>query len=185
METNGLMLTRYISRWWIILLRGLSAIALGLLTIFWPAITLTIVIYFIAFYLIIDGALAAYSGLTHRTEIKWWGWLTAEGFAGIVVGIISLIWPQLTALALLYLVAFWALMSGISELISASHFRKHVKGEWLMVISGLLSIAFGIILILWPGGGLLALTWLIGLYALIFGIILSMLSFRVRRLQER
>ena len=179
------MLTRFIEKWWIILLRGLSAIVLGLLTFFWPAITLTIIIYFIAFYLIIDGALAAYSGLTHHAEIKWWGWLAAEGFAGIVVGIISLIWPRLTAIALLYLVAFWAIMSGISELISASHFRKHVEGEWLMVISGLLSLALGIVLIIWPGSGLLALTWLIGIYAFFFGITLTILSFRVRMLQER
>lgn len=103
-----------------------------------------------------------------------------EGLAGIVVGIMTLVWPSITALTLLYLIAAWAVITGVMEIVAAIQLRRVIEGEWMMVLSGIASIIFGIILFIFPGEGALGLTWLIGIYAIIFGVMLIVLAFRLR-----
>ena len=104
----------------------------------------------------------------------------AEGALGILAGLITFFWPGITALALLYVIAFWAIFTGVLEVVMAISLRREIENEWLMVLSGVLSVLFGLILAVLPGVGLLSLVWLVGIYALVFGIVLIVLGFRVR-----
>jgi uncharacterized membrane protein HdeD (DUF308 family) len=103
----------------------------------------------------------------------------------VVLGVIAFIWPGITALTLLYVIAFWAITSGIFEIVAAIELRKVITNEWFLALSGVLSIIFGVLLILFPGSGALALVWLIGSYSIVFGVILLMLAFRLRSHHQR
>ena len=108
-----------------------------------------------------------------------------EGIAGIAIGIISIIWPGITALALLYFIAAWAIITGIFEIMAAVELRQEITNEWFLAISGALSVVFGLLLLLLPGAGALAVIWLIGAYALLFGVLLIVLAFQLRAWGER
>jgi uncharacterized membrane protein HdeD (DUF308 family) len=105
-----------------------------------------------------------------------------EGLAGIIIGVLTLFWPGATALALLYFIAAWALVTGIFEIVAAIQLRRLITNEWLMILSGILSIVFAVLLVLFPGAGALSLMWLIGAYAILFGILLISFAFRLRGL---
>jgi uncharacterized membrane protein HdeD (DUF308 family) len=108
--------------------------------------------------------------------------LLAEGVLGVLVGLITFFWPSLTAFALLYMIAFWTIFTGILKVVMSVSLRREIESEWLMALSGVLSVLFGLILVGLPGVGLLSLVWLVGIYALVFGIALIALGFRMRGL---
>lgn len=170
-------------KWWIWLIRGAAGILLGGLALAWPGITLTVLVLFLGVYLLIDGVFTAIAAISHRREVSHWWVVLLEGLAGVLIGIITLLWPQITAMALLYLVAFWALFTGILEIIAAGKLRKEIIGEWLMVLSGILSIAFAVLIVIWPRIGLLTLTYIIAFYVILFGVALIALALRVRKAQ--
>jgi uncharacterized membrane protein HdeD (DUF308 family) len=114
-----------------------------------------------------------------------WGWLVLEGLLGIGAGIVALVWPGITALALLWVIAFWAVLTGVLEIVAAVRLRRVLDNEWLLVVAGTLSIIFGLILMIWPGSGAIGLVWLIGIYAIAFGIVLGGLALRLRGLGRR
>lgn len=131
-------------------------------------------------YALVDGVFGVINGISSYGERERWWVILLEGLAGIVVGIMTLVWPGITALTLLYLIAAWAVITGVMEIVAAIQLRRAIEGEWMMVLSGIASIIFGIILFIFPGEGALGLTWLIGIYAIIFGVTLIVLAFRLR-----
>ncbi|EAW43134.1 hypothetical protein N9414_00080 [Nodularia spumigena CCY9414] len=172
--------TRLARNWWTVALRGAIAIIFGLAALFWPDITLTALIFIFAAFVLVSGVLLAIAafrdGLTHTH-----GWLMLlEGAIGIAVGIMAFIWPGITALVLLYLIAAWAIVTGVLEIIAAIQVRKEIQNEWLLAIAGIASVLFGVLLLVWPLAGALAILWIIGAYAIIFGILLLILAFRLR-----
>ena len=115
---------------------------------------------------------------------KWWA-LVLRGLFAVLFGIIALAWPGITALVLLYLIAAWAFVTGIFEIVAAIRLREEIRGEWLLALSGILSVLFGLALVIWPGAGALALIWVIGAYAIAFGALLIALGFRLRSWSRR
>lgn len=166
--------------WWALALRGLFAIIFGLIALINPGLTLLALIYLFGAYSLVDGIFAVAAAVRAAEAHNRWGWLLVEGIAGILTGIIAFAVPGITAIVLLYLIAAWALVTGVLELIAGFHLRGHVANEWLLLLSGAASIIFGVLLIVQPGAGALALLWLIGLYALLFGVLVLILAFRLR-----
>jgi uncharacterized membrane protein HdeD (DUF308 family) len=165
--------------WWALLLRGIAAVLFGLAALFWPNETLWVLIGFFGAYALVSGVFAIAAGIADSTR-RWL--LITEGVLGVVAGLIAFFWPGPTALMLLYVIAGWAIFTGVLQIITAISLRREIDNEWLMILSGALSVLFGILLAVLPGVGLLSLTRLIGIYALIFGVAYIVLSFRVRRL---
>src|ERR687889_80253 len=163
--------------WWALLLRGIAAVLFGLAALFWPDETLWVLIVFFGAYALVGGIFSIVAGMADATR-RWL--LLTEGGLGVVAGLIAFFWPGLTALVLLYVIAGWAIFTGVLEIVTAISLRREIDNEWMMILGGALSVLFGLILAFLPGVGLLSLTWLIGLYALIFGIAFLVLGFRVR-----
>lgn len=166
--------------WWLFLLRGIFAILLGLMALFIPGAALTGLIIFLGAYMFIDGIFSIIAAITERKTNSNWVWLLVTGLFGIIVGIITFYHPFATAAALVYLVAFWALVIGIAEIVWAIRLRKVIQGEGWYILAGILSILFSLMVIFNPIAGALTLTLLFGIYALIIGIMLIALAFRLR-----
>jgi uncharacterized membrane protein HdeD (DUF308 family) len=166
--------------WWVLALRGLVAVLFGLAALFWPSLVLVVLIVLFGLYALVDGVLAVIAAFRSSGRGMRRSLLLIEGAIGILFGIFALFWPGLTALTLLYIIAFWVILSGIARIVMAIMLRRDIENEWSMALSGVLSVVLGIILLLLPGAGLLAYTWLIGLLALALGIALIYYAFRVR-----
>jgi uncharacterized membrane protein HdeD (DUF308 family) len=166
--------------WWALALRGVAAIVFGLLAFILPGITLTALILLFSAYMLVDGVFAIVAAVrAEERDTRWW-LLLAEGVLGVLAGIVAFVWPGLTALALLYLVAAWSIITGILQIVGAIRLRREIEGEWALILGGVLSVIFGVLLAVLPGPGILALLWLIGAYALVSGVLLIILAFRVR-----
>jgi uncharacterized membrane protein HdeD (DUF308 family) len=168
-------------RWTALLVRGLIAIALGLLVWLRPGITLSLFVVFFGLWALIDGIVTAWLAFEDRPQ-RSWGWMLLDGVIGIVIGVVALARPHATALALLFLIGSWAILRGILEIVVAIALRRELKGEWRLLIAGVLSIVFGAIVFSNPGAGLLAVLWIIGMYAVLYGIMLVSLAFKARSL---
>lgn len=169
-----------IRNWWALALRGAAAVIFGLIAFAFPGLTLTVLVLFFAAYLLIDGILALVAGLRAAEHHERWGALVLEGVLDLVAGALVVMWPGMTLLVFIYLAAFWALVSGIALLVAAFRLQRQ-QGEWLMILAGVLSVAWGILVALFPIAGVLVWAWWIGAYALIFGIAMLILAFRLRR----
>jgi uncharacterized membrane protein HdeD (DUF308 family) len=167
--------------WWSFLLRGALATLFGLIAIFLPGITLEVMTIFLGAFLVVDGLVSFYVSLKGRGRGLNWGVLLLEGLLGIAVGVFTLIWPGITVLAIVLLVAFWAMVTGVLEIIAAVSLRNEIEGEWLLGLSGILSILFSVILFVNPGIGAVTLIWLIGIYAIVFGVAMIFLGLRLRK----
>jgi uncharacterized membrane protein HdeD (DUF308 family) len=166
--------------WWVLALRGLVAILFGLAALVWPGLILAVLIVLFGAYAFVDGILAVIAAFRSSGRGMRRPLLLIEGAIGILFGILALFWPGLTALALLYMIAFWAIFSGVARIVMAIMLRREIENEWSIALSGVLSVILGIVLLLLPGAGLLAYTWLIGLLVLAVGIALIYYAFRVR-----
>jgi uncharacterized membrane protein HdeD (DUF308 family) len=166
--------------WWLVLLRGLAGVVFGLATLFAPNISLIALVLVFGAYALVDGILAIISALRrHGAGTRWW-LLLLEGLAGVAAGVVTVFWPAITTIALLYIIAGWALLTGLFELAAAIRLRKVISGEWLLALSGIASIALAVLLALFPEAGALALVLWIGAFALVFGVLLIALAFRLR-----
>jgi uncharacterized membrane protein HdeD (DUF308 family) len=163
-------------RWWILLVRGIVAIVFGLLAFAWPGLTIIILTTLFAVYALVDGVFALIIGV----HARWW-LLALLGVLGILAGLFAFFYPGLTALTLLLIIAAWAIVRGIFEIAAAIQLRKVIANETALIIAGVCSVIFGIILFARPAIGVLAVVWIIGAYALIIGIFLIVLAFRVKR----
>jgi uncharacterized membrane protein HdeD (DUF308 family) len=168
------------AHWWSFLLRGIAAILFGIMTFAVPGITLTVLIVLFGAYALVDGVFSIISAFRGDTYRRWWS-LALEGVVSLAAGLITFFYPGLTAVALLYLIAFWAIVTGAFEIASAIRLRKVITGEGWLIVSGVLSVAFGLLLAAFPGAGALALVMWIGVYAVIFGAFMIALSLRLRR----
>ena len=171
------MLHTLAANWWALALRGLVAVLFGLLTFFLPGMTLAILVILFGAYALVDGIFNVVAFF--RVASHHWA-LLVEGVLGIIAGVITFAWPAITAIVLLYLIAFWAIFTGIFEIIAGIRLRKVITNEWLLLVMGVLSLLFGVLILFAPGVGALAIVLWIGAYALVFGIFLLALAFRLR-----
>ena len=168
--------------WWLLLLRGLVAIVFALLTWAQPGVSLAALVLVFGIYVLADGLLGVWSAIAKRRDNRHWWLLLLWGLVGIVVGVMTFIMPGITGLVLLMYIAAWAMITGVLQIVGAIRLRKEIKGEWLMILSGLVSVAFGVLLFLQPGAGALAVAWIIAAYAFILGVLMVLLAFKVRKL---
>ena len=167
--------------WWSLLLRGILAILFGVLAIFWPGLTLEVLILFFGAYALVDGVFSGAAAIAHRKhDSTWWLFLLA-GLAGAVLGVLTFLLPGLTALVLVYLIASRALIVGLIEIVYAFALRREIRDEWFYILNGVFSILFGIVLFVLPGVGALALVSVIGAFAILIGVLLLLVAFRLRK----
>lgn len=168
-------------RWWVLLLRGIIAVLFSVMIWMQPKISLAALVILFGAFALADGILGVWTALASRKDRDNWWVLMLWGLVGIGIGILTFVAPAITALALLFYIAIWAIVTGVLEVITAVKLRKEIEGEWLLGLAGVVGILFGILLIARPGIGVLAVLWLIAAYSLILGILLIILSFRVRK----
>jgi uncharacterized membrane protein HdeD (DUF308 family) len=170
--------------WWLLALRGLAGIGLAFVAVVWPLLTLESLLLGFGIYLAVDGAFAIYAGMIrHDHGYALWP-LVVEGALGIVFAAVILAFPDPMALALWYLIAVWALATGGFEILAAVRLRRHYDGEPLLAGAGLASLLFGFIMVIWPRDAMIALSWLVGVYAAVFGVIMLVFAARLRRLVD-
>jgi uncharacterized membrane protein HdeD (DUF308 family) len=170
-------LSRY---WWLILLRGIAAIIFGVLAFIWPGITLVTLVLFWGAFALVDGVLAlAHAIMGGNMGSRWW--LALIGIAGIAAGIVTFMWPGVTALVLLIFIATWAIVLGVFQIIGAIRLRKEIDNEWTLGLGGLLSVLFGVVMLVAPGAGALGLIWAIGSFAVVFGVLMVMAAFKLKK----
>jgi uncharacterized membrane protein HdeD (DUF308 family) len=166
--------------WWLVALRGLVAVLFGVLALVWPGVTMITLVWLFGAFALVNGILSLIFAAKAPRGYPRMGSLILGGLLGILAGLLAFVMPAITGLGLLLLIAAWAIVTGIMELIAAIRLRKIITNEWLLVLTGVLSIVFGVLLILMPAAGALALVWWIGIWALVFGILLMVVAFRMR-----
>lgn len=171
--------------WWVLALRGALAVLFGAVVFLTPGIALSALIALIGAYMLVDGVFSIVNGVRDRTTNRNWWVLLLEGVVGIIAGVLTFIWPGVTAVIVLYLVAGWAVVTGVFEILAAIRLREEIEGEIWLGLSGLVSIVFGVVLVLFPGTGILSLLLFVGAYAVVFGIIMIVLAFRLRGMGDQ
>jgi len=167
--------------WWLVLLRGIAAILFGILALAWPQVTLVSLVLLWGAWALIDGVTALIAGWNAKDGGKPMWQIVLVGVVGIAAGVLTFAMPGVTAIALLVMIAVWAIVSGVLEIVAAIRLRKEIANEWMLILSGALSVAFGALMIISPGAGALAVLWLIGSFAIAFGVLLVILAFRLRK----
>ncbi len=163
------------------LFRGIAAVLFGIVALVWPKMTLSALVFVFGLFAVISGITAMVAAL-RNTEFPGWGWLLGEGILGILAGVVALAWPGITALAFLYLLAAWAILTGILEVIAPLAYPMSGGRAVLSALAGVLSIVFGVLIAAQPSSGLLAVVWLIGVYAIVFGVMYIVTYFQSRSL---
>jgi len=170
--------------WWMLALRGVIALLFGILTFVWPGLTLLWLVALFAAYALLGGVVSVIGAVRHRqSDEKWW-LILLLGLVSIAAGVIAVVYPDLTALMLVLVMGANALITGVLDIAVVIRLRKAMRGEWLLILSGIASIVFGVLVFLFPGAGALALVWLISAYAIVTGVLLLALAFRIRALAK-
>jgi uncharacterized membrane protein HdeD (DUF308 family) len=174
--------------WWALALRGVIAILFGIAALMLPGVMLWALVVLFGAYALVDGIFAVVESFGREARRdgggrRWWA-LLLEGLVGIAIGVMTFVWPRLTAMGLLYLIAFWATITGALEVITAVRLRHEIRGEWLMALIGILSMALGFLLVAFPVAGALSLMWMIGAYAVAAGVLMILLAFKLRSLRQ-
>jgi uncharacterized membrane protein HdeD (DUF308 family) len=165
--------------WWMLALRGVAALLFGILAIMWPDITLLVLVAMFAFYALFTGGVSIGAALKNRQEKGWWLVLLI-GLIGIAAGVSAIFYPAVTALVLVLLMGANALVTGVLDIIIAIRLRKAIRNEWMLALSGVISMVFGTLVLLYPGAGALAMVWLVSFYAVLTGVLLLALAIRMR-----
>lgn len=175
------MLDRFARNWWVFALQGAVAVIFGILALIWPGLTLTTLLLLFGSYVLVDGVLSVFAGIgEYQRNHRWWA-SVVRGLAGIAIGVATFFWPGVTALVLLTIIAAWAIVTGVLEIVAGIQLRNAIENEWLIVFGGVLSVVFGLLLVAFPGSGALAVVWLIAAFAIVFGFTLIAMAFRLRR----
>jgi len=166
--------------WWLLLLRGIAAIVFGMLAFVWPGLTLVTLVLFYGAFALVDGVIALVAAFTGGAKPLPTWWLVVVGLLGIAAGIATFVMPGITAILLVLFMGVWALVHGIFEIIGAIQLRKEIDNEWMLILSGVVSVLFGIIVLIAPGAGALGLIWAIAAYSIVFGISFVALALRLK-----
>ena len=166
--------------WWALVIRGIAGIIFGIIAFAWPGITLAALVLLFGAYALIDGVACLVAAVRAVKSHERWGSLTLEGVAGIVAAVVTVLWPAITALSLIFVIAAWAIITGVFEIVAAVRLRKLIQGEWLLALSGIASLIFGVLIAIAPLAGALVIAIWVGAYALVFGFLMVALGFRVR-----
>ena len=168
-----------------VLARGIVSVIIGIIAFVWPGVTIGTLIGLFALYALIDGAMNLYLGLgRHLGRNLPWGQLL-QGIVGILAGIVTFLWPALTAQLLIFFIGTWAIFNGILQIVAAVRLRKIIRGEWLLALGGAMSIVFGAVVIGRPGVALVGLSWSLGVFAVLSGLLLIALGIRLREVSAR
>ncbi|HZF27219.1 MAG TPA: HdeD family acid-resistance protein [Steroidobacteraceae bacterium] len=170
--------------WWTLVLRGIAAIVFGLLAWFSPGITLAVLVLFFGAYVLVDGVIALYSALSKRSQAESRWLVGLLGALGILIGVLTLGHPSAAALALLLYIAAWSLVTGVLQIVAAIRLRKEIQGEFWLGLAGALSIAFAVLVLMFPAMGALSIVWVIAAYAIVYGVALLLLGLKVRKLHK-
>ena len=176
------MLTLLAKNWWVFLVRGLLAILFGVMAFAWPGLTLVTLVFLFGVWALVSGAFATVGAFGARARNKDWWVLLLIGLLGIAAGVLNFYRPGITAISLLWYIAFWSIFTGVMEFVAAVRLRKEIRGEGWLMLAGVLSVIFGVLLLAYPGAGALALITLIAAYAIVFGVILVVAAFRLKKL---
>ncbi|WP_017539450.1 HdeD family acid-resistance protein [Nocardiopsis baichengensis] len=169
----------YMSRhWWVLTVRGAAAVLFGVLAVFWPGITAVVLAVLFGVYALVDGVFAGV--LAFRTSGSDRTPLIVEAVLGVLLGVVALLWPLATVILLTVLIGAWAVFTGVVEIVTAVRLRKEISGEWLYILGGALSVCFGLLIWFWPLEGAVAIALIIGVYAILFGVVFIVLSLRLR-----
>ena len=166
--------------WWSLVIRGVAGVLLGVITFAWPGITLGALVLLFGAYALIDGVTGIVGAVRASRTHERWGSLLIGGMAGIAAGAVTFLWPGITALALVYVIAAWALVTGVFEIVAAVRLRNYITHEWLLALSGVLSVVFGALIAIAPLAGALVIAIWVGAYAFVFGVLMIALGFRLR-----
>jgi uncharacterized membrane protein HdeD (DUF308 family) len=174
------MLEFLAKNWWVLVVRGVAAVIFGVLTFVWPAISLAVLVLMWGAYALVDGVFAIIGSFRgpRSNGFPWWIFIT--GIAGVLAGILTFVNPAITAVALLLLIAAFAIVRGVMEIVAAIRLRKEIDNEWLLILAGVVSIAFGVLVALFPGAGALAIVLWIGVFAIVVGVIEIVLGFKLK-----
>lgn len=176
------LLTR---NWWALALRGAVAILFGLLVLIWPGISLLALVVAFGIFALLDGVFSLVAAVRAAKGHESWGTLVLVGITGILAALVTWFWPGITALALTFVIGAWAIVSGILGIVAAVELRREIKGEFWLGLSGALAVLFGILVFANPAAGALAIVWMLGVFAILFGVSLLALAFRFRSLSHR
>jgi len=166
--------------WWMLLLRGIAAVIFGVLALAWHGLTLLTLILVYGAFTLTDGVLAIIAAITGGAPAPRW-WLAVVGLLGIATGLLMFTMPGLTGLVLLYFIAGWAIATGVFQIVGAINLRKEIDNEWFLILGGIVSVLFGVGVMMAPGAGALALLWVIGIYAVFIGVMFIALAFRLKK----
>ncbi|HEX9412153.1 MAG TPA: HdeD family acid-resistance protein [Ktedonobacterales bacterium] len=176
--------TKTVSRvWWAIAVRGALAVLFGVVALFYTGRTLLALVYVFGVFAVLIGIMAIVAAVRAGESHLRWGWLAFSGIVGVAAGIVSFVWPGITALTVVFLVAVWAIIGGVAEIAFALQWPDNLAHPWLAGISGALSVVFGVLLAVWPRSGAVALTWLLGIYAILYGATLLYYAYRLQVLR--
>lgn len=170
--------------WWLVLLRGIAGVLFGIAAFAWPTLTLLTLVTLFGIYAFADGIIAIWLSFTKREGQGYWWQMLLVGIVSLAAGVVTFLWPGKTAVFLLLAIAVWAVIHGVFEIAAAIQVRHEMKGEWLLILAGILSIVFGLALIARPAVGALAMVWLIGSYSFAFGLVLIAWSLRLLRIHR-
>jgi uncharacterized membrane protein HdeD (DUF308 family) len=177
--------SKVVSRiWWAVALRGILAVLFGIMALIFTGQTLLVLVYVFGAFALIAGMSQIVTAVRAGEAHLRWGWLAFAGIISVAAGIVAFVWPGITALALLFLIAAWALITGVAEIVFALSWPDTLAQPWLAALSGALSVVFGILLVVWPRSGVIALTWLVGIYAILYGISQLYYLFRLQGLRR-
>lgn len=179
------MVAEVARHWWALAIRGGLAILFGLIALLMPVAAVAAVAVLFGVFMVLDGIFAIVAGVESRHTVRHWWALLLEGLTGVVAGSLTVAFPLIVALVLIYFISAWALITGLMELIAAIRLREQIEGEWRLALSGALSIVFALLLAIWPESGAVAIGWLMGAYAILFGAVLLALAFHLKGFTER
>src|SRR5438309_1235149 len=168
--------------WWVPVLRGIAAIIFGVIAFTHPVMAAATLVLFFGAWVLIDGIFRVIGSVGHRASDPDWGWQLVIGILGIIIGFLTFHAPAITALALVIYIAAWALMIGVTEIVAAIRLRREIRSEWFLILIGIVSVIFAIMLLWNPLPGALALVWLIGSYAIVFGVLGIIFGYRLHSL---